>query len=292
MTSATANLPMEDAERFRSYERQRHDNLAGSYHDFFTPVTLLAAGHLLKAINIRADMDILDVASGPGSLSAEAKKAGAQPVGTDLSPGMVELAKTSYPGIEFRVADAEHLPFDDESFDAVVCNFALGHFPYPEAAAAECVRVLKAGGRIAFSWWDDPSKQRIQGLFREAIAEVGAKLPPDVPTGYSILRFADSNEFDRLLTGAGLTGVKIEEHQTDYLLPDVNTLWRGGLGSFAVTASAIAHQDAATQAAIRAVLERRAAGYMTSSGLKLPVAFKIGSGAKQSRIEASLNNAL
>ena len=54
--------------------------------------------------------------------------------------------------------------------------------------------------------------------------------------------------------------------------------WRGGLGSFAVTASAISHQDAATQAAIRASLERRAAAYRTPDGLVLPVGFKIGSG--------------
>ena len=55
---------------------------------------------------------------------------------------------------------------------------------------------------------------------------------------------------------------------------------RGGLGSLAVTSSAIAHQSAATQAAIRAALERRAAAYRTSDGLTLPIAFKIGVGRK------------
>ena len=280
MSNATTTLSKKDADRFRSYERLRHDNLATTYHDFFTPVTLLAARHLLEAGHVRPSLAVLDIATGPGSLAGEAKKAGARPVGVDLSPGMIELAKKSYSGIDFRVADVEHLPFSDGAFDAVVCNFGLGHFPNPEAAAAECVRVLKAGGRIALSWWDDPAKQRIQGLFREAITEVGATPPTDVPKGYSILRFADSNEFRRLLEGSGLTDVTIEDQQTDYLIPDVDTLWRGGLGSFAVTASAIAHQDTKTQAAIRASLERRAAVYMTSSGLKLPVAFKIGSGTK------------
>ena len=281
MKGAATTLSNEDADRFRSYERQRHDNLATSYHDFFTPVTLLATQHLLEAAHVRAGIDLLDVATGPGSLAAEAKKIGAKPVGTDLSPGMIELARKSYPGIDFRVADVEHLPFNDGSFDAVLCNFGLGHFPHPEAAAAECVRVLRTGGRIALSWWDDPSKQRLQGLFRDAITEVGAKLPSDVPAGYSIHRFADSNEFRRLLKGVRLTDVEAEDHQTDYLVPDVATLWRGGMGSFAVTASAITHQDATTQAAIRGALERRAAVYMTPSGLKLPVAFKIGSGTKQ-----------
>jgi ubiquinone/menaquinone biosynthesis C-methylase UbiE len=203
--------------------------------------------------------------------------------GIDLSPGMIELAKNSNPGIEFRVADVEDLPFAEESFDAVVCNFGLGHFPWPEASVAECVRVLKPGGWIALSWWDDPSKQRIQGLFREAIAEIGAALPADVPQGHAIYRFADTNEFHNLLEKADLTDVTVEGHQTTYLIADVDTLWTGGLGSFALTASAIAHQDAATQAAIRAALERRAESYRTTAGLKVPVAFKIGAGRKSMR---------
>jgi SAM-dependent methyltransferase len=225
-------------------------------------------------------MNLLDVATGPGVLAAEANALGIGYTGIDLSPGMIELAKTSYPGIEFHVADVEHLPFADASFDAVVCNFGLGHFPYPEASVTECVRTLKPGGRIALSWWDDLNKQRIQGLFREAIAEIGATAPPEVPKGYSVLRFADTGEFRRLLEGAGLTDVSVEDHQTSYLISDVDTLWRGGLGSFAVTGSAIAHQDAATQAAIRAALERRAEVYRTSAGLNLPIAFKIGAGQK------------
>jgi ubiquinone/menaquinone biosynthesis C-methylase UbiE len=280
MADASATLSHEDAARFRSFERQRHDSLASTYHDFFTPVTMLAIKPLLQAVQIRAGSRLLDVATGPGSLASEATKLAAEVVGVDLPPGMIDLAKKTYPGIEFRVAEVEHSPFADQMFDAVVCNFALGHFPYPEASAAECVRTLKRGGRIALSWWDDPSKQRIQALFREAIAEIGATPPPEVPKGYSILRFADIEKFRRLLQGAGLKDVAIEDHQTTYLILDVETLWRGGLGSFAVTASAIDHQNAATQTAIRSALERRAAAYKTAAGLQLPVAFKIGAGRK------------
>jgi SAM-dependent methyltransferase len=202
MATASTTLSAEDAARFRVYERQRHDAMAATYHDFFTPVTALAIKPLLETVHLRAGASILDVATGPGALAAEANRLGAPTIGVDLSPGMIELARKSYPGIDFRVAEVEHLPFADGSFDAVVCNFALGHFPYPEASVAECVRTLRTGGRIGLSWWDDPSKQRIQGLFREAIAEIGATPPPDVPTGHSILRFADTGEFRRLLEGA------------------------------------------------------------------------------------------
>jgi SAM-dependent methyltransferase len=280
MTTSNASLSAEDADRLRAFERQRHDKLAPTYQDFFSPVTALAISPLLNAAQLRPGATLLDVATGPGSLALEATKLGMISTGVDLSPGMIQLAEKNNPGIAFRVADVEHLPFADASFDAVVCNFGLGHFPYPEASVAECVRVLKPGGRIALSWWDDPSKQRIQGLFREAIAEIGAAPPADVPQGHAIYRFADPREFRNLLEGADLFDVSIKDHQTTYLIPDVDTLWRGGLGSFALTAAAITQQDAATQAAIRAALERRAATYRTTAGLKVPVAFKIGAGRK------------
>jgi len=280
MVMAATDLSPEDADRFRSFERQRHDKLAATYHDFFTPVTALAIKPLLEAVRLRADTHLLDVATGPGSLAAEVFKLGARPIGIDLSPGMIELARNFHPGIDFRVAEVEHLPFTDRSFDAVVCNFGLGHFSQPESSIAECVRTLKQGGCLALSWWDDPSRQRIQGLFQEAIAEIGAAPPPDVPAGYSILRFSDTDEFRRLLEGAGLSEVAVHDHRTTYLVADVGTLWCGALGSFAVTASAIAHQHAATRAAIRAALERKAAVYQTPNGLMLPIAFKIGVGRK------------
>jgi SAM-dependent methyltransferase len=277
---ASPPLSEQDAERLRRFERDRHDSLAATYQDFFTPITALAIQPLLDAAGAGAGSNLLDIATGPGSVAAKARGLGAACIGVDLSPGMIALARASHPDIDFRIAEVEHLPFADQSFDAIVCNFGLGHFPWPEAAAAECRRTLKVGGRMAFSWWDQPDKQRIQGLFREAIAEVGAAPPPDVPAGHSNLRFSDAAEFHALLVGAGLDDVRVEDHGTTYAIADVDTLWRGGLGSFAVTASAIVQQDAATQAAIRASLERRAAAYRTPSGLMLPVAFKIGSGQK------------
>jgi ubiquinone/menaquinone biosynthesis C-methylase UbiE len=283
MTTMNASLSAEDADRLRAFERQRHDKLAPTYQDFFSPVTALAISPLLNAAQVWPGATLLDVATGPGSLALEATRLGMICTGVDLSPGMIQLAEKSNPGIEFRVADVEHLPFADTSFDAVVCNFGLGHFPYPEASVAECFRVLKPGGRIALSWWDDPSKQRIQGLFREAIAEIGAAPAADVPQGHVIYRFADTHEFRNLLEKADLMNVSVEDHQTTYLIPDVDSLWRGGLGSFALTASTIARQDAETQTAIRAALERRAETYRTTAGLKVPVAFKIGSGRKSMR---------
>lgn len=275
-----AELSGSEAERLRAFERQGHDALATSYHAFFAAVTTLATNPLLDAVNLRPGTRLLDVATGPGALAAEAATRGARPVGVDLSPQMIELARRLHPGLDFREADVEHLPFDDDTFDAVVCCFGLGHFPRPEAAVAECVRTLLTGGRIAFSWWDDPSRQRIQGIFRDAIAEVGVSMPPHVPQGHNVYRFSNTGEFLRLLEGAGLIEVAITEHTTTYSVPDTETLWRGGLGSLVLTGAAIRHQDEETQKLIRTAFERYASVYKSTNGLNLPVAFKVGLGRR------------
>jgi SAM-dependent methyltransferase len=129
MSNGSAVLSSEEAERFRSFERQRHNSLAITYHDFFTPVTMLAIRPLLQAVQISPGSLLLDVATGPGSVASEATKVGARSIGVDLSPGMIALAKKTHPGIDFRMAEVEHLPFSDQWFDAVVCNFWLRTLP-------------------------------------------------------------------------------------------------------------------------------------------------------------------
>lgn len=273
-----AELSSNEAERLRAFERQGHDALAASYHKFFSAVTALATRPLLDAVHLRVGTRLLDVATGPGILAAEAANQGARPVGIDLSPQMIELARRLHPNIDFREADVEHLPFADDTFDAVVCAFGLGHFPRPEVAVGECVRTLLRGGRVAFSWWDDPSRQRIQGIFRDAIAEVGVSMPPDVPQGHNVYRFSNTGEFLRLLEGAGLLEVAVIEHAAIYSVPDTETLWQGGLGSLVLTGAAIRQQDKPTQDLIRTAFERCASIYKSRDGLRLPVAFKVGSG--------------
>ena len=273
-------LSSSDAERLRAFERQGHDALATSYQAFFAAVTTLATNPLLDAVRLRPGTRLLDVATGPGALAGKAASRGARPIGIDLSPQMVELARQLHPAINFYEADVEHLPFPDDAFDAIVCAFGLGHFPRPEVAVAESVRTLLPGGRIAFSWWDDPSRQRIQGVFRDAIAEVGISMPLDVPQGHNVFRFSNTGEFLRLLEGVGLIEVAITEHATTYSVPDTETLWRGGLGSLVLTGAAIKQQDRATQDLIRTAFERCASVYRSANGLNLPIAFKVGSGQR------------
>lgn len=275
-----AELSSEDAERLRAFERRGHDALAPTYYDFFTPITALATEPLLDAAGVGPAIRVLDVATGPGSVAAAGLRRKAEPVGIDLSSGMIDLARRLHPGIEFREADVEHLPFADGTFDAVVCSFGLGHFPLPKAALAECVRAAKPGGRVAFAWWAEPNRQRIQGLFREAVAEVGVALPAGVPAGHSSLRFCEPTEFLRLLQGSGLEDVAIHDHATTFRVESADALFQGGLSSMVLTGAAIRSQEPATQDVVRAAFVRRARAYQRPDGLHVPIAFRIGTGTK------------
>src|SRR5436853_476147 len=81
------------------------------------------------------------------------RERGAIPIGLDFSEEMIAIAKKKFPRIEFREGDAQNLPFPDASVDRVVANFSLLHLAKPERACAEACRVLKNGGRFAFTTW-------------------------------------------------------------------------------------------------------------------------------------------
>jgi len=100
---------------------------------------------------------VLEVGAGTGFFSLNLKQAGVvdQVAVTDLSPGMVEAAKSNAERLGFevdgRVADAERLPFGDGEFDLVVGHAVLHHIPDVEAALREVLRVLKPGGRFVIA---------------------------------------------------------------------------------------------------------------------------------------------
>lgn len=92
----------------------------------------------------------LDVATGAGHTAGAVARKTPQVVAADAAPEMVATAEREDDGVEGVVADAERLPFVDDSFDAVTCRIAAHHFPNPVAFVGEVTRVLEPGGTFAF----------------------------------------------------------------------------------------------------------------------------------------------
>jgi SAM-dependent methyltransferase len=125
---------------------------------------------------------VLELAAGTGVVTRQLAKtlpAEVSIVATDLNPAMLDQAVTHGTArpVEWRQADALHLPFPDESFDVVVCQFGVMFFPDKAQAFMEARRVLRAGGQFLFNVWD-----RIEhNEFADTVTQALSALFPDDP---------------------------------------------------------------------------------------------------------------
>jgi SAM-dependent methyltransferase len=265
---------------FRDFERSAHDRLADSYHEFFAPVTEHAAQPLLAAARVSAGMTVLDVACGSGVVATHAARIGAEVTGVDLSSRMLQLASCLNPGCTFREASVDSMPFSDQTFDAIVCAFGIGHFPDPPAAVIECVRVARTGGICAFAWWDLPARNRMHGVLLAAVDEVKPDAPANLPAGPPMFRYSEDDAFRGLLESAGLSRVTVTPHSFTWRLRNAEELWTGSMGCMARSSALINAQTTEVRERIRAAFIRHANEYLTSDGLELPMAFKVCAGTR------------
>lgn len=274
-------VPDFDPGAFRTFEAASWDDgRAEPYDRAFGPVTSLVAGPLLDAAATGAGTRLLDVACGPGYVAGLAASRGAIATGVDIAPQMLELARALHPGVDFRAAEAESLPFADASFDAVVASFLLPHLADAPAAVAELARVLAPGGRLALSTWHSAKRVRFLGAALDAAAAVGATAP-DLPPGPSFFQYAEAGDLRSLLEGCGLTEIAVETLSFDHRVEDFDALWEDLLAGTVRTAALVAHQDPATRDAIRDEYRRILAPYRDRDAYELPCAVVVGTASRR-----------
>jgi SAM-dependent methyltransferase len=145
-------------------------------------LTLPVSRALVDACAISAGQEVLDVAAGNGNLTVLAGEEGASVVASDFSPGQVELGRkrTADDGldVEWVIADAEELPFEDDRFDCAASVFGAMFAPRPDRVASELFRVVKPGGTVGMANWGPYGSQ---GELFECMAKYGPPLPEGVP---------------------------------------------------------------------------------------------------------------
>jgi ubiquinone/menaquinone biosynthesis C-methylase UbiE len=139
--------------------------------------TLQLVGELLaEACELRWDEDVLDVAAGNGNATLAAARRGCRVTSTDYVSTLLdrgaERARAERLNVTFKVADAEALPFEDASFDAVLSTFGVMFAPDQARSASEMARVCRPGGRIGLANWTPES------LVGEMFKTMGRQLPP------------------------------------------------------------------------------------------------------------------
>jgi ubiquinone/menaquinone biosynthesis C-methylase UbiE len=244
---------------FKEFEHHGWQEVASRYHAAFSAVTTQSVEPLLDAVGADRGTRLLDLACGPGYATAGAAARGATVLGIDFSSEMIAEARKRYPGIPFEEGDAEDLSFGDGEFDAVVMNYGMLHLSHPELAVAESHRVLRPGGRFAFTVWDVPEKTRGLGIVLEAIQKHGDLNVP-IPAGPPFFRFSDEAESRRLLSEAGFINAFMTRVPQLWQLASADDLfdifYHGSVRNAALLRAQTASALSAIRSEIRAGVER------------------------------------
>jgi ubiquinone/menaquinone biosynthesis C-methylase UbiE len=179
-------------------QRQQGTWSAGDYAVIGTTLQLVGES-LCEALDVAAGERVLDVAAGNGNVALAAARRGCEVTATDYVPALLDgtRARAAAEGLtmEVREADAEALPFADESFDVVVSTFGVMFTPNQEQSAAELLRVCRPGGRIGLTNWTP------EGFIGQMFKIVGRYAPP--PAGlHSPLEWGTEPRLTELLGSA------------------------------------------------------------------------------------------
>ena len=176
-------------------------------------VTLQIVGEqLAEALDLRAGQTVLDIAAGNGNVTLAAARRWCDVTSTDYVESLLARGRKRADAdgfrIDFRVADAEQLPFEDGSFDAVVSTFGAMFSPDQDSTASEMLRVCRSGGKIGLANWT-PS-----GFIGQMFKVIGKYLPP--PAGVKSPALWGTSEWMEKAFRTGATNIAAEPRMFNF----------------------------------------------------------------------------
>jgi SAM-dependent methyltransferase len=258
---------------FWEFERAGWDRAAERYEECWTDTSLFVEP-LLDAVGVRGGSRLLDVACGPGFVPEAAAARGAEPVGLDVAPAMIERARERCPGLTFVEGDAERLPFPDASFDAVTMNFGILHLSRPESALAEARRVLVPGGRFAFTAWVAEGNVAAE-IVDSAVAAHAVAI--ELPAGPPYYVFAEAEKARRALAHAGFEpdSVRIETVTVLWRLPTAHLLFDAHVQAGVRISAVLQAQPPDRLEAIRAAIVDGVRRYPDGDEFAMPIVARV-----------------
>jgi len=210
-----------DSRQYIDQQRQDWNRVAPAWEkwDHQLDQNLSFISHrLIGDARLSAGQRVLDLGCGtgyPAILAAQAVGGHGRVIAIDLSEGMLAIAKrkaaeAGLSNILFQAEDATTLPFDSDSFDAVISRFCLMFLPEIPKAVAEVARVLRSGGYIAAVVWSTPDKNPFLRIPIDIIKKF-IEVPAPAPDQPGIFRLAKPKDLLGIMEGAGLQGVADEE---------------------------------------------------------------------------------
>jgi ubiquinone/menaquinone biosynthesis C-methylase UbiE len=223
--------------------------------------------HAVLRLNPRPGEQILDLATGTGWTSRVVARRGATVTGVDIAAGLLEAAERQAAAerlpIRYMPGDAESLPFDDASFDAVVSTCGVMFASRPEAAAEELARVCRPGGRIALTTWT--SDGNLFKMFQVMKPYMPAPVAPAPPSPFE---WGNTDRIRQLL-GEDFE-LKFERAVSYYREPSAEAAWQTFSTSYGPTKSLADSLEPARREALRADFVAFHAGFPTALGICVP----------------------
>jgi SAM-dependent methyltransferase len=176
---------------------------------------------------------VLELAAGLGDTGLQAARRvgeSGRVIITDFSPEMITAARrraeeVGVKNAEFRLLDAERMDLGTDSVDGVLCRWGYMLMTDPAAAFAETRRVLRPGGRLAFSVWSARERNPVLSLVGIVLESQGHIPPPD-PEAPGAFAMADPGRIRQLVMGAGFAEPEIEEVSFSWSFADQDAYWR------------------------------------------------------------------
>jgi SAM-dependent methyltransferase len=176
--------------------------------------------------------------------------------------------------------DACNLDFPASSFDAAVMNFGMLHLETPDRAIGEAFRVLRPGGRFAFTVWDIPERAVGFGIILNAIQAYG-KTDIPLPPGPPFFRFGDAQESRRTLEAAGFENVEVRQIPLVWRLANPEDLFTAFLTAGVRTTALLRAQALDAQERIKQETIHQVEKFRTSSGIAIPTPCVLTSAQRQ-----------
>ena len=210
--------------------REVFNSVAGVYDNPATRFFPFSADRLVSFVKPRPGTRVLDVATGTGAVAvpfAQAVGPKGRVHGIDLSPAMLDKAdanirKMALGNVDLHEMDAERLDFKAAYFHTVVCSYGLFFLPDMQAALNEWGRVLRPGGQLAFTCFEQSAFEPMLTHFIDTLKRFGVVLP-EQPMGSR--RITSLTHCRELLENAGLESIETELVQVGYHLRDENDWW-------------------------------------------------------------------
>jgi ubiquinone/menaquinone biosynthesis C-methylase UbiE len=183
------------------------------------------ASAVAEAARVKSGDRVLDVACGTGVLATEARaRVGerGRVSGLDAGAGMLVVAERLAPSIDWRLGTADALPYDADSFDAVVSQFGLMFFPDRPAALREMVRVLAPDGRVAVAVWESLDRSEAYPLAVDLLERRAGREAADALRAPFVL--GDASALAAMLEQAGFESVAVATQHGTARFPSVRTM--------------------------------------------------------------------